>query len=222
VERTQTTLPTVRVESLIVTVRGQKVILDSDLAALYGVRTKRLNEQVRRNVERFPDDFAFQLTSDEFARLRSQFATSKAGPVRSQSITASEGDAGLRSRSVTPDGRGGRRYRPYAFTEHGAIMAANVLNSPQAVRMSVFVVRAFIKMREALAQNRALAEKLAELERKLTERLDVHEEAILRILGEIKKLMAPPPPPVTPRTSMGFHVKEPHTPYRTRPRRRPG
>jgi hypothetical protein len=212
----------VRVESLIVTVRGRRAILDSDLAALYGVPTKRLNQQVKRNADRFPDDFAFQLTPEELANLRSQFATSSSGPIRPQFVAGSVEDRVLRSQFATSRSHGGRRYQPYAFTEHGAIMAANVLNSPQAVRMSVFVVRAFIKMRETLAQNRALAEKLAELERKLTERLDVHEEAILHILGEIKKLMAPPPAPVTPKPSIGFRVKEPRAPYRRRPRPRPG
>ena len=126
------------VEGLIRLLRGQRVILDAELARVYGVPTKRLNEAVNRNPERFPSDFAFILKPQEVASLRSQIATSK--------------------------GRGGRRYIPRAFTEYGAIMAANVLNSPRAVQMSVFVVRAFVKMREMLAQNRHLAEKLAELE----------------------------------------------------------
>jgi phage regulator Rha-like protein len=157
------------VEGLIHLVRGQRVIPDSDLAKVYGVTTTRLNQQVRRNADRFPADFAFQVTADEFAGLMLQIATSKKG-------------------------RGGRRKLPLVFTEHGAIMAANVLNSPRAVQMSVFVVRAFVKMREALSQNRHLAEKLAELERRLTGRLDVHEQAIVHILDEIKKLMEPLPP----------------------------
>lgn len=117
------------VEPLLRELRGERVILDSDLARLYGVPTKRLNEQVRRNAERFPPDFCFQLEPQEVANLRSQIATSSYG---------------------------GRRYLPYAFTEHGAIMAANVLNSPQAVQMSVFVVRAFLKMRAALTDTRQL------------------------------------------------------------------
>jgi hypothetical protein len=243
--RRETTLPTARVESLILTVRGQKVILDSDLAALYGVTTSRLNEQVKRNAERFPVDFAFQLTPEESANLRSQFAisssgpirpqsaaapeedpvlrsqfaTSKARPTRPQSVTAPSGEERLRSQFVISNSRGGRRYLPYAFTEHGAIMAANVLNSPQAVRMSVFVVRAFVKMRETLTQSRALAAQLAELERKLTERLDVHEDAILLILAEIQKLMTPPPGPDTPKPQIGFRIGESETPYRRRPRR---
>jgi len=165
-------------------IRSQRVILDADLAKVYGVTTARLNQQVRRNAERFPKDFAFQLTIDEFAGLMLQFATSKKG-------------------------RGGRRKLPLAFTEHGAIMAANVLNSPRAVQMSVFVVRVFVKMREALAQNRQLAAKLADLERRLTDRLNVHEKAIVHILDEIKKLMEPPPPAPEPkRREIGFHVRD--------------
>jgi len=168
------------VESLIRLVRGQRVILDADLAQVYGVPTKQLNQAVRRNLEKFPDDFAFELDVEEVTNLRSQF------------VTASK-------RNI--------RYRPWAFTEHGAIMAANGLNSPRAVQMSVFVVRAFVKMRETLAQNKDLAAKLAELERNLTDRLDDHEQAIVHILGEIKKLMEPVPTESKPR-ELGFHVKE--------------
>jgi len=167
------------IEILIRVVRGQRVILDSDLATIYEVSTTRLNQQVRRNAERFPEDFAFQLTPDEFAGLMLQIATSKKG-------------------------RGGRRKLPLAFTEHGAIMAANVLNSPRAEQMSVFVIRAFVKMREMLAQNKELAAKLMELERSLTGRLDHHEKAIVHILDEIKKLMEPPPEPETKRRQIGF------------------
>jgi hypothetical protein len=172
-----------RLENVIRTLRGQRVILDSDLAQVYGVPTKRLNEAVKRTPEKFPLDFAFLLKPQEVASLRSQIATSK--------------------------GRGGRRYVPRAFTEHGAIMAANVRNSPRAVQMSVFVVRAFVKMRELLGQNGRLAEKLAELERRLTSRLDVHEKAIVHILDEIKKLMEPlPPQPEPARRAIGFHVRD--------------
>jgi phage regulator Rha-like protein len=172
------------VEGLIRLIRGQRIVLDADLANVYGVTTTRLNQQVRRNSDRFPVDFAFQLTPDEFAALMLQIATSKKGS-------------------------GGRRKRPLAFTEHGAIMAANVLNSPRAVQMSVFVVRAFVKMREVLGQNKELAAKLAELEHTLTARLDDHEQAIVQILEEIKKLMEPPPPILDPkRREIGFHVGE--------------
>ena len=139
------------VEPLLREVRGERVILDADLARLYGVPTKRLNEQVRRNAERFPPDFLFRLTADELDSMRSQFATASgiASNIRSQNATASKRN---------------ERFLPYAFTEHGAIMAANVLNSPQAVQMSVFVVRAFLKMRAALTDTRQLAKKLADPE----------------------------------------------------------
>lgn len=154
--------PTFAVESRILILRHQRVILDADIARLYGVPVKRLNEQVKRNQERFPSDFMFQLTEKEKSALRSQFATSK-------------------------ENRGGRRYTPYAFTEHGAIMAATVLNSERAVQMSVFVVRAFVRLREMLATNRRLAGKIDELEN----RLDSHDSVILDLLGAIKELMAP-------------------------------
>jgi|SRR6516164_8077986 phage regulator Rha-like protein len=152
----------VPVESRIFVQRGQKVILDSDLAELYGVPVKRLNEQVKRNRERFPQDFMFQLSAEEEQSLRSQNATSK---------------------------RGGRRYLPYAFTEHGAIMAATVLNSERAVEMSVFVVRAFVRLREVLATNQQLAGKIDELER----RLDTHDASIQELIEAIRELMEPAP-----------------------------
>jgi hypothetical protein len=155
----------VPVESRILIVRRQRVILDSDLAELYGVTVKRLNQQVNRNQERFPADFMFQLTSTEDKALRLQIATSKKG-------------------------RGGRRYLPYAFSEHGAIMAATVLNSARAVEMSVFVVRAFVRMREMLAKNRQLAAKINELDR----RLETHDTTIQDIIEAIKELMVPEGP----------------------------
>jgi phage regulator Rha-like protein len=172
------------VESLLRELRGERVILDADLARLYGVQTKTLNRAVRRNAEKFPSDFMFQLTGEEFDSLRCQTGTSNPG-------------------------RGGRRYLPYAFTEHGAIMAANVLNSPQAVQMSVFVVRAFLKMRAALTDSRALAKKLADLEAELKSRLDVHEVAIVEVLQRVMAILDPPPQPGPPRKEMGFHVKDP-------------
>lgn len=164
----------VRVESRILVLRGQKVILDRDLAELYGVTVKRLNEQVKRNRERFPADFMFPLTDKEDGILRSQIATSSSG-------------------------HGGRRYPPHAFTEHGAIMAATVLNSPKAVEMSVFVVRAFVRLREMLGTNRQLAAKIKELERKL----ESHDTAIQEVLEAIKELMAPEP---APRRRIGFRL----------------
>ena len=175
-------VPTQTVESRILTIRGQKVILDSDLAVIYGVTTKRLNEQVKRNEKRFPPDFLFQLTKKEHAVLRSQIATLKSGSGRH------------------------RKFLPYAFTENGAIMAANVLNSPEAVRMSVFVVRAFIQMRELLSGSHELAAELRKLDAKLTARLDVHETAIVDVLRRIMELLDPPPTPPVPEKSMGFHT----------------
>ena len=156
---------TIPVESRILVLRKQKIILDADLAELYGVPVKRLNEQVKRNQQRFPDDFMFRLSPNESEALRSQFATSNPG-------------------------RGGRRYAPYAFTEHGAIMAATVLNSERAVEMSVFVVRAFVRLREMLATNQQLATKIDELE----QRLDTHDASIQDLIEAIRELMAPAEP----------------------------
>jgi hypothetical protein len=173
------------IEGKIHLVRGQRVMLDSDLAAIYGVATKQLNQQLRRNQSRFPADFAFQLTNQELAHLRSQFVTSKPG-------------------------RGGRRYTPWVFTEHGALMLASVLNSPRAVAMSVLVVRAFVRMRELLTQNRQLAAKLADLEARVGD----HDEAIATLFETIKRLLESPSPAA--RREIGFHVREQATRYRTR------
>lgn len=194
------------VEALIRTVRGEKVILDSDLAQIYGVETKGLNQAVKRNAERFPEDFVFQLTKEEAESLRRQSGASK---MRSQLVTSNIApeSADLMSRSAISR-RGGRRYLPYAFTEHGAIMAANVLNSSRAVEMSVYVVRAFVKIRSVLAEHKDLARELAEVERQLTERLDVHEAAIVEVLRRIMFLLDPPPPPPDPpRRRIGFSPK---------------
>ena len=165
---------TKRVDSRILFLRGHKAILDSDLAELYGVTAKRLNEQIKRNAARFPSDFLFQLTRGERDSLRSQIATSN-------------------------NGRGGRRYLPYAFTEHGAIMAATVLNSKRAIQMSIFVVRAFVRMREALAANQQIAAKLTELEH----RLENHDGTIQELVAAIRELMLPPPPS---RRRIGFQT----------------
>ena len=172
------------VEPLIREIRGERVILDSDLARVYGVPTFRFNEAVKRNQERFPADFRFQLTQAESDHLISQIA-------------------------ISSSGHGGRRKLPWAFTEHGAIMAANVLNSSQAVQMSVFVVRAFLKMRAVLTDSGALAKKLADLETELKSRLDVHEIAIVEVLQRIMAILDPTPQPEPPKRELGFHVKEP-------------
>jgi phage regulator Rha-like protein len=152
----------------IILVRDRKVLLDSHLAALYGASTKRFNEQVRRNLARFPADFMFQLTNQELESLRSQNATLETGRGRH------------------------RKYRPYVFTEHGAIMAAAVLNSEQAVEMSIYVVRAFVRLRELLASNTDLARRLDEVEARLTHKLETHEQAITGILHMLRGLMNPP------------------------------
>jgi hypothetical protein len=181
---------------LIRTIRGQKVILDSDLARIYGVRTRALNQAVKRNLVRFPDDFLFQLTAEELDEV-----------MRSQIVTASETPETMRSQFVTAYKRN-IRFLPFAFTENGAIMAANVLNSPEAVRMSVFVVRAFVQMRDLLGGTKELAKQLAALEKKLTDRLDGHEVAIIEVLRRVMDILdPPPPPPEPPRRRIGFQVE---------------
>jgi len=175
----------------IYTIRGQKVILDTDLASLYGVDTKVLNQAIKRNAERFPLDFVFQLAPHEVKNMWSQIVTTS-------------------PRFRSP------KYRPYAFTEHGAIMAATVLNSPRAVQMSVFVVRAFVAMREALSDTAALARKLAALEREVKARLDGHDAAIVDVLRRFMEILDPPPlPELPPKPPIGFGVKEKATRYRT-------
>ena len=159
---------------IILVVRGSKVIMDSDLAQLYGVETRRLNEQVRRNIEKFPEDFMFQLTNDEFQNLKSQFATSSSK-------------------------WGGRRKLPLVFTEHGALQAANVLNSSQANKMSVFIVRAFIRLREMILTNEKLARKVDQLERRVSD----HDEVLIDLVQEIRKLIETPRP-VARKKKLGF------------------
>jgi hypothetical protein len=149
------------------------------MAALYGVPTKRFNEQVKSNRHRFPSDFMFQLSIAETLALRSQIATSK----------------------QTADGRGGRRSRAFAFTEHGALMAATVLNSPRAVEMSISLVRAFVRLRELLASNAVLERRLDEIERRLERKFVTHDEAIAAILSAIRSLMKAPTPK---RRGIGF------------------
>jgi hypothetical protein len=177
-DRERALVPLERIERSIYLIRGRRVMLDSDLAEIYGVSTARLNEQVRRNPERFPTDFAFPLTHQEFRILISQTAISRL--------------------------HGGRRKLPRVFTEHGAIMAATVLNAPRAVETSVFVVRAFVRMRKILNANKQFAGKLAELER----RLATHDTAIREIVEAIRELTTLPedPKPETPK--IGFRVGE--------------
>ena len=208
-------------------IRGQRVILDADLAQVYGVTTKRLNEAVKRNRERFPSDFMFQLTAEDVARLRSQSATSSSKMDGSRSQFATLNDEANRSQIASTSNepnlsrsqivtlkRGQNiKYLPHAFTEHGAIQAANVLNSNRAVQMGVFVVRAFVKMRETLVAHRELAEKLAELEQTLLARLDAHDHLITGIIKELHRLANPPEPS---RKQIGFQVRERQATYRTK------
>ncbi len=169
-------LPAEAIAHRIVTIRGRRVILDGDLAHLYGVPTFRLNEAVKRNVERFPAEFRFQLNQRETARLISQFAISKAG-------------------------RGGIRKSPWVFTEHGALMAANVLNSRRAVQMSIYLVRAFLRLREELATNAAVLRRLAEIDRTLV----IHDAALRDLYAKLRPLLLPPAE-LTPKREIGFHT----------------
>ncbi|UXH78224.1 ORF6N domain-containing protein [Roseateles amylovorans] len=168
----------------IATVRGQRVLLDADLAALYDVETKRFNEAVKRNMNKFPSDFMFQLSADEWQALRSQSATL----------------------DITFDGRGKhRKYLPYAFTEHGAIMAANLLSSARAVEVAVFVVRAFVQLREWAATHADLARRLEELEEKTEGLEQSHGQfrhntrlQLKQVIETLRELMTPPDPPKRP------------------------
>ena len=178
-QKSKSLLPVEQVQGKILLLRGEKVLLDSDLAALYGVTTKRLNEQVKRNKERFPTDFMFRLDKEEYDNLKSHFATSSSD-------------------------WGGRRKLPYVFTEHGAIMAASVLNSTRAVQASIFVVRAFVKLRQMLAPYKDLMAKLNRLEKKL----HTHDKQIIAVVEAIKLLM--PPPEENPKEPFGFRRKGKH------------
>jgi hypothetical protein len=178
-------LPTIgprldRIESKILLIRGQKVMLDSDLAELYGVETKVLNRVVKRNINRFPEDFMLQLTVSEVESLRCQFGTSN-----------------LRSQFVISN-RGGRRYLPYAFTEQGVAMLSSVLRSERAVLVNIEIMRAFVRLRRILASNRELARKLDTLERKYDRQFAV-------VFDAIRQLMAPNIPP---HRRIGFTARE--------------
>jgi hypothetical protein len=180
-------VPAQDIRPLIRSIRDQRVILDTDLASLYQVPTKALNQAVRRNREKFPEDLLFQLTWEEAAglpSLRSQFVTLKRG----QHL----------------------KYRPFAFTEHGALMAATVLNSTRAVAMSLYIIRAFVKMREDLAANAAILRRLAEIDKTLL----LHDGALREIYQKLRPLLEPPPAP--PKPEIGFHVKEDTVPYHTK------
>lgn len=169
--------PVADIARAILVLHRQRVILDADLAALYGVTTKRLNEQVKRNAARFPEDFMFRLSAQETDALN-----------RSQIATGSQ-------KHRDP------RFPPFAFTEHGAIMAATVLNSPRAVEMSLYVVRAFVQLREWISSNKELARRLDQLEARIEKKLTSHDEAIAAMLSAIRELMQPPAPK---RRAIGF------------------
>jgi len=171
----------------IYTLRKQKVVLDSDLAALFGVETKVFNQAIRRNGARFPFDFAFKLNRDEVVNLRSQIVTSSSQLVSS-----------LRSQTVTLSDHGGSRYLPWVFTEHGAIMAAMVLRSDYATKMSVYVVRAFVKMRDELTTNLGVLRRLSEIDKKLIE----HDVVLREVLERLQPLLNPPPE--KPKPKIGF------------------
>ena len=173
---------TVYVESLILSVRHQRVIIDSDLAGLYGVTTKALNQAVKRNSNRFPEDFVFRLTPEE----------------KTQVVTNCDH---LKSIKFSPS-------QPYAFTEYGAIMAANVLNSAKAVEMSVFVVRAFVRLREKLMVSQVLEKRLVEIEKKLM----LHDSSLRDLYERIRPLLLPPSTP--PKRKIGFRAEESHAKYR--------
>ena len=179
------------IERRILTLRGQKMMLDRDLADLYGVTTRELVQAVKRNLDRFPGDFMCQLTAEEFTALRSQSVISN---VRT--------------------GRGGRRYPPYAFTEQGVAMLSSVLHSPRAIRVNVEIMRAFVRLRGMLASHEDLARKLVGLEHKY----DTHDAQFKVVFDAIRQLMAPPD---KPRRSIGFKVEEARPRYRVRrsPRR---
>ena len=181
------------IDSLIFNLRGQKVILDADLAELYGVPTKVFNQAIKRNIDRFPDDFCFQLTTREWAGLRSQIATLKTQDTEDVHVESNW------SQFVTSSKRHrGAVYLPFAFTEHGAIMAATVLNSTEAVSMSVYVVRAFIQMREQIAANTGILKRLAEIDQTLLK----HDKSLQIIWTQLQPLLQPPPDP--PRRKIGF------------------
>jgi len=176
----------VEIEKSIFLIRAHRVMLDFHLAGLYGVETKNLNRTVKRNLDRFPDDFMFQLTAEEVANLRFQIGTSSFG-------------------------HGGRRYAPYVFTEQCVAMLSSILKSKQAVNVNIAIMRAFVRLREALSLHKDLAHKLAELERKI----ESHDESISTLFDAIRRLMTPPD---KPQKEIGFHIKEDSIPYRTKRR----
>lgn len=177
-------IPASRISQSIFLLRGQKVLLSQDLASLYGVTVGALTQAMKRNADRFPKDFVFHLTPEESTNLKSQFVISKPG-------------------------RGGARHRPYAFTEQGVAMLSSVLRSARAVRVNIAIMRAFVRLREALETNRELARKFAELE----SRVGKHDDELAAIIDAIRQLMAPA---AKPKREIGFHIRETAPRYRMR------
>jgi hypothetical protein len=190
----KTLIPAERIEQSVLLVRGQKVLLDSELAMLYGVEIRALNQAVQRNLERFPDDFMFRLTQDEWAALRYQFGALDAGkqldrsPLRSQFV-------------ILQSGRGRhRKYPPYAFTEQGVAMLSSVLRSPRAVAVNIEIMRAFVRLRQVLAVNAELGRRLDEVEKHLGQ----HDRQFVEVIRVIRQLMESPPS--SSRRRIGFDV----------------
>jgi hypothetical protein len=197
-------IPAAQIAQSIHFLRGQKVMLDFDLAALYGVAAKVLNQAVKRNRDRFPDDFMFRLTASETSHLKSQFVISDG------QITGNEPLPKNWSQFVTSSRKHrGQIYRPYAFTEQGVAMLSSVLKSDRAVKVNIAIMRAFVKLRETLETNRELARKFAELEKHVGK----HDVEIAAIMDAIRQLMVPPE---KPRPEIGFHVREKAPRYRSR------
>jgi hypothetical protein len=200
-------VPVERIAQSILYLRGQKVMLDYDLAALYGAETRALNQAVKRNAARFPDDFMFRLNAEEMRSLRSQIVILDRQGGENKAIALN------RSQIVTgPSKHREARSRPYAFTEQGVAMLSSVLNSARAVKVNISIMRAFVKLRETLQTNRELARQFAELEK----RVGKHDDKIDAILEAIRQLMAPP---TKPRREIGFHVRETAPRYGKRKRR---
>ncbi|MFZ1218863.1 MAG: ORF6N domain-containing protein [Chthoniobacterales bacterium] len=205
--RTCALIPAGRIAQSIHLLRGQKVMLDFDLAHLYGVTTKALNQAVKRNRKRFPEDFMFRLTAEEMSDLKSQFVTS------SQQRAGKQATTGNRSQFVTGSLKHREAKSPaFAFTEQGVAMLSSVLKSDRAVKVNIAIMRAFVNFRETLENNRELARKFSDLEK----RIGQHDEEIAAIIDAIRRLMAPPE---KPRREIGFHVRERAPRYRARTRR---
>jgi len=181
-----------QIQNMIYEIRGQKVMLDRDLAVLYEVEVKRLNEAVKRNIGRFPEDFMFQLTDDEWDRLRSQIVISKG--LRSQFATSNDESDSLRSQFATSkSNRGGRRYAPYVFTEQGVSMLSSVISSGRAIEVNISIMRAFVKLRHYVLSNNGTNEQIAELRKLLMLYIEKNDKRVNEIIFALNNLIAEPP-----------------------------